>query len=76
MNIFVPFQNSKNVADLPVLSKQVMLQQFYFEQKTRTEGGSGLKVTRVKRMREQRYFEKSHVGYNYFTDTENGYSVI
>merc|ERR1719228_652461 len=44
------------------LSRQVMLQQFYVEEKVRSDGGSGLKQVRVNSVGTQNYYATAHVG--------------
>ena len=49
---------------MKTLTRQVMLQQFFSEQRVRTEGQSGLKVTRQRRNGPHNYFTESHTGYS------------
>jgi hypothetical protein len=44
------------------LARQVMLQQFYVEEKIRSDGSSGLKQVRVDRTGTQNYYASAHVG--------------
>jgi len=47
---------------METLTRQVMLQQFYAEQRVRTEGQSGIKVLRQRKGGTKNYFTESHTG--------------
>jgi len=48
---------------LKTLTRQVMLQQFFSEQRVRSEGHSGVKTTRLRKDGSKNYFSDSHNGY-------------
>ena len=45
---------------LATISRQLMIQQLYMEEKARSEGDSGLKITRLKRIGPRAYHAESH----------------
>lgn len=47
---------------LNAITRQTMLQQFYTEQRVRSEGQSGLNILRQRRAGSKNYFTKSHTG--------------
>ena len=47
---------------LNAITRQTMLQQFYTEQRVRSEGQSGLNILRQRRAGPKNYFTKSHTG--------------
>lgn len=49
---------------IDTLTKQVMLQQFFSEQRVRSEGQSGVKINRLRRSGSKNYFTETHTGYS------------
>ena len=48
---------------MKALTRQVMLQQFFTEQRVRSEGQSGLKIVRERRAGTKNYHTETHTGY-------------
>lgn len=54
-----------NIAkSIGALGRQIMLQKFYAEQRTRSDGDSGLKVVRIRRQGNKNYHSESHNGFS------------
>lgn len=67
-NIETPFKDAENAMKylknhLTALTQQVMLQQFFVEQRVRSEGQSGLKLVRQRRGGAKNYLTETHTGY-------------
>ncbi|XP_057313041.1 uncharacterized protein LOC130654470 [Hydractinia symbiolongicarpus] len=55
---------TKIAKSIGALGRQIMLQKFYAEQRTRSDGDSGLKVVRIRRQGNKNYHSESHNGFS------------